>query len=316
MDGNTISLPKRSIYLKLRQENAEYMTSIYPTPLTITDFFGRGYSDAPADLPYDSRLYTSQILLALASSHLPWSGLSGFHLVGYSMGGGISVAFTRYFPHMVRSLTLICSSGLLRPSHVNWKFALLYTRTMLPEWLRAFIVKRRLLPEARHGKAAPEAEGAPRGARWGKGDSDASAGDAYDGAVLVEERPDATVAAVLAWHLVHHRGFLMAYMKSMRHAPLFNQQADWRTLGTILAKTRERKRDSSSVPPGSLLLDKVLLIMGESDPVIPKDEVVGDTLEVFGEDGIELLVLEGGHELPITKSAEVAAAVRAFGVRD
>ncbi|CRK43248.1 hypothetical protein BN1723_005569 [Verticillium longisporum] len=51
------------------------------------DFFGRGYSDSPTDVPHDARLYNTQLHLALASSPLPWSGADAFHLVGYSLGG-------------------------------------------------------------------------------------------------------------------------------------------------------------------------------------------------------------------------------------
>ncbi|KAE9572170.1 hypothetical protein CGMCC3_g11609 [Colletotrichum fructicola] len=65
------------------------------------DFFGRGYSDAPTDLPYDSRLYTTQILLALASSPLRgWTGDDAFHLLGYSLGGAVAAAFAASSPHL------------------------------------------------------------------------------------------------------------------------------------------------------------------------------------------------------------------------
>ena len=229
------------------------------------------------------------------------------------MGGGVAVSFTRYFPHLVRSLTLICGSGLLRSSHVNWKFALLYTRNVLPQWLRACIVKRRLQPQATDASetAEPEAELRPSNSKWGKGDSDASGGVEYDNAVLSTERPDITVASVLAWNLAHHRGFVHAYMQSMRHAPIFNQQHDWRILGAILAERRANAFERSN----SHKFDKVLLVMGQSDSILPKDEVVEDTAEALGKDGMELLLLDGGHEIPITKSEEVAASVIAFWER-
>lgn len=57
------------------------------------DLFGRGYSDGVGDLPHDERLYVSQALCVLASSELAWTGHGedeGFHLVGYSLGGGIA----------------------------------------------------------------------------------------------------------------------------------------------------------------------------------------------------------------------------------
>ncbi|OAQ96722.1 hypothetical protein LLEC1_07852, partial [Akanthomyces lecanii] len=84
-----------------------------------TDLFGRGYSDAPADLPYDDRLYTTQMLLALSSSPLPWTGSSAFHLVGFSLGGAIAASFATYHATILRSVTLVCPGGLVRPAHIS-----------------------------------------------------------------------------------------------------------------------------------------------------------------------------------------------------
>jgi hypothetical protein len=66
------------------------------------DLWGRGYSDS-SDLPHDSRLYGTGILLAITSSPLPWTP-GGFSLIGYSLGGGIAADFASSFPNIVRSL--------------------------------------------------------------------------------------------------------------------------------------------------------------------------------------------------------------------
>ena len=102
------------------------------------DYFGRGYSDTPADVEYGARLYVTQMLLVLASSRL--GGWERFHLVGYSLGGCLAVAFTRNFPHQVESLTLIAGAGLIRRHHVDWKGWLLYQSGLLPEALVKWIV--------------------------------------------------------------------------------------------------------------------------------------------------------------------------------
>ncbi|GIK06560.1 hypothetical protein Aspvir_002210 [Aspergillus viridinutans] len=85
----------------------------------IFDLFGRGYSDAPNDLVFDARLYTTQILLVLASSPLSWTGTSAFHIIGFSLGGSIAVAFAAYHATMLRSVTLVCPGGLIRTSHLK-----------------------------------------------------------------------------------------------------------------------------------------------------------------------------------------------------
>jgi pimeloyl-ACP methyl ester carboxylesterase len=126
----------------------------------LLDLWGRGYSDSCADLPHDDRLYTTEILVALASSPLPWTGGpdGGFCLVGYSLGGGISAAFTSHFSNLVKSLVLIAPSGILRPEHISIRSKLLYSTGVFPESLLRWLVKKRLQggPMKRaENKAAP-----------------------------------------------------------------------------------------------------------------------------------------------------------------
>jgi len=64
------------------------------------DLFGRGYSDTPNPVafPQDVRLFTTQILLVLASSELGWMGAGErFTLVGYSRGVGLERRLRRIF---------------------------------------------------------------------------------------------------------------------------------------------------------------------------------------------------------------------------
>ena len=100
----------------------------------IIDLFGRGYSDDPSDLKHDSRLYITQILLAIASSDLAWTGTNGFSIIGYSLGGGISAAFTDTFPGLVDSLILLAPSGVVRLKQIAWSSKFLYqAEGVLPE---------------------------------------------------------------------------------------------------------------------------------------------------------------------------------------
>jgi len=92
----------------------------------LLDLFGRGYSDGVADLPHDSRLYSSEILIAVTSSSLPWA-TEGFALVGYSLGGGIVVDFSTAFPSMVSGVVLLAPAGLIRRGHFGWMSRLLYS---------------------------------------------------------------------------------------------------------------------------------------------------------------------------------------------
>eukprot|EP00732_Lithocolla_globosa_P000689 Lithocolla_globosa_v1_NODE_256_length_4785_cov_62.877137.p1 type:complete len:333 gc:universal NODE_256_length_4785_cov_62.877137:2091-3089(+) len=70
------------------------------------DLYGRGYSDSP-DVAYDKELYCSQ--LALLTKRLGWDK---FILFGFSLGGGISVAYASMFPESLTKLVLCAPAGL------------------------------------------------------------------------------------------------------------------------------------------------------------------------------------------------------------
>jgi pimeloyl-ACP methyl ester carboxylesterase len=292
-----------------------YLTAAKLNP-SYVDLFGRGYSDAPSDLPYDARLYVTQILLVLASSELSWSQ---FHLVGYSLGGCLSVAFARYFPHRLRSLASIAGGGLIRRHHVGWRSRLLYDSGLLPEWLVRRIVRRRIRPAASTA-AEPEPEPASGGSdivaaesHVSPGDGDVNGGKGFDRASVSRSRPGVTVSSIVAWQIDRHDGFITAFLSTIRNAPIYAPQTDWEALSLILAERRKLggDNDNESMPRG-MTQGKVLLILGSDDPVVVADETIEDAQEVLGEDGVESVVLGGGHELPITMAADVASALETF----
>lgn len=284
----------------------------------VFDFFGRGYSDTPTDLPYDIRLYTTQILLALASSKLPWTGNDGFHLVGYSLGGGLVIPFARTFPHMVRSVVSIAGGGLIRAEHVSWSSRVLYSTGIFPDWVLEALVRRRLMPTkqaATETKLATEVAAAKPPRKKHK-NSDANGGDGWDDAVLLRRRPGYTVSSVMEWQLRQHQGFIPAFMSSIRSAPIYEQRQEWRAFGELLA---ERRRDAEWEEPGDQLPGlkggRILLVIGARDPVIVKEELIHDATAVLGEDGFEAVVLNCGHELVMTNSVEVANVMTSFWKR-
>ncbi|KAI1357041.1 alpha/beta-hydrolase [Xylaria sp. FL0043] len=258
------------------------------------DLFGRGYSDAPNDLAYDTRLFVTQLLLVLASSSIPWTAPTGFHLVGYSLGGGLSVAFTRYFPHLVRSLTLIAPCGLIRRHHVGWRSWLYYNSGLLPEVLVKRLVRRRIRPATVRKPAdlvaAESSERVPV-----NGDGDANGGAGFDSAAISRTRPHVTVASVVAWQVDHHEGFrvLSRILQSRRHSGLRGHSGD------------------AEVAAG-LEGGKIFVVLGKDDGVIVMDEMIEDAHAVLGREGVEVVVLEGGHELPITSSGSVAESIEGF----
>ncbi|KJZ78822.1 hypothetical protein HIM_01595 [Hirsutella minnesotensis 3608] len=255
------------------------------------DFFGRGYSDAPLDVPYDDRLYTTQILLVLASSPISWTGSSAFHLIGYSLGGALAASFAAYHPHLVRSLTLICPGGLLRPSHVSLKSRLLYTEGILPDFLIHALARRRLEP--RRGASADVPEGK---------DDDVD----FDEVPVSTGNRAVKVGDVVRWQLGSNPGFVQAYMSTIRSAPIYGQHDKvWVRLSRQLA-TRRRPAGVGADVPAGLEGGRICLVLARKDPIVVAEEWIEDSKDVLGQDGVEVHVLDGGHEIGISKGAQIA----------
>ncbi|PKS08207.1 hypothetical protein jhhlp_005484 [Lomentospora prolificans] len=273
----------------------------------IFDLFGRGYSENLAGHDHDMQLYTTQILLALASSPLSWLGNESFHLIGYSFGGALAAGFTRFFPDIVKSLTLIAPGGLIRQNKTNWKQKLLYSTGIFPEWLLQYLVRKHITPppnyNQRSGSPLLQAEGSPSQPDM-RGGHDVTGGDSFDSAGISKFLPGITVEQTMAWQIARHPGFIPAFMSSLRHAPIFEQRALWSELS---AKLRARKSRGSP-----LCGDKVLFVLGRVDPVIIGDELRQDSKAVLGGDLVEYLVMDAGHEIVMTKASEISAALSNF----
>ncbi|ODA83921.1 hypothetical protein RJ55_02438 [Drechmeria coniospora] len=256
------------------------------------DFFGRGYSDAPVDLPYDERLYTSQILLVLASSGLSWTGSSAFHLVGYSLGGALAASFAAYHANILRSLTLVCPGGLVRSSHVGLLSRLLYSGRLLPNCLTMALVRRRLDPKRGSNADVPEGD-------------DADVDVDFDQVSISCENPAVKVGHVVRWQLAENEGFAEAYLSTVRNAPIYGQHdGPWRRLAEQLS-SRRRARAGAETPAG-LEAGRICLILAENDPIVVAEEWIEDARKVLGEDGVVAHVLKGGHEIAISRGRDVA----------
>lgn len=255
----------------------------------LLDLFGRGYSDSPADLPLDSRLYSTEILIAITSSPIPWTP-EGFSIVGYSLGGGIAVDFTVGFPSMVKSLVLLAPAGLIRPSHFDWVSRFMYSDNV-PDWLLESAVDKRL----RGGPIRPPVsktgdEKRPTTGAEVKGNRDPE----YEAAILVDGRPDLTIAKSVRWQLDHHQGFVKSFCNSIKHSSIERREESWKKLA---------KRE-----------DQVLVIAGKTDPVIVADELREDVIKIVGEEKVKWRVVDSAHEFPVSKVDEVAEEIRSFWV--
>ena len=270
------------------------------------DLFGRGYSDNPADIPHDTRLFTSQMLLVLASSPLSWIGEAsgGLSLVGYSLGGGICTVFTSYFPRLVSSLVLIAPSGLLRPHHITWKSKVIYSEGTVPESLLHALVKRRLKTPLypNKPKSGEEENQNPVAA-------EIPALESNEKIPLSKSHPDITIETAVGWQVDNHEGFIPAFMSSIRHGPITKQHEHWRAIGGRL--TAQSLTSDIYLHRDGLENGTVLIVSGETDAIIIKDELTADAKAAL-EGNVEFKWIEAGHGAPLEKSREVVKAITSF----
>ncbi|KAJ5579668.1 uncharacterized protein N7459_005653 [Penicillium hispanicum] len=270
------------------------------------DLFGRGYSDCPADLPQDNRLFATQIMLALTSSPISWTGAESgkFCLVGYSLGGGIAAAFASFFPQLLSSLVLLAPSGLIRESQISLQSRLLYSRGLMPENILGYLVGRRL-------QAGPLVHAKPIRHKLNATDAlteELPSQGAAQVQILSREYPHINVPSAVAWQVRSHSGFVHAFMSSMRYGPILGQRQwnNWARLGEYLSS--QHSFTAGRQGEKGLSSDKVHILCGNNDPIIIKDQLVTDATAVLGGNAI-FKFYEAGHEFPSTKYEEVASYI-------
>lgn len=278
------------------------------------DLFGRGYSDTPdpSIIKHDSRLFTTQIMLVLASSTQSWTGTGNeFTLVGYSLGGGIAMAFASYFPQMIDNLVLIAPSGLMPTNTIRLSSRIIYG-DWLPRSFRDYLVRRRivdLVPHRRPTVARKVAETIPATVLPGSAppsndpDSSAFALPSNDNS-LIPGYP-ASAQDTVVWQIDAHPGFLRAFISSIQNAPIGDQHDNWRALAMHLSRQNEDKLPG--LRPG-----KVLLLLGKDDSVVVADDTAADAVELLGKENVQVKVLPGGHEVPITHVQTCVQVMRNF----
>ncbi|GKT42351.1 serine O-succinyltransferase [Colletotrichum spaethianum] len=256
------------------------------------DLFGRGFSDGVGDLPHDARLYTTQVLLALASSPLAWSGTNSVRVIGYSLGGAVAASFATAFPHMVESLVLLAPAGLIRAENFGVLAQLTFQSGLVPGRILAAITRKRLqrpLASKRSNAVAEEDDPAEKFVDVAAAEVSGPNGTG-DGDVQVEQQ----VRDYVPWMVAHHQGFVPAFMSCVRWAPLTGQHDTWRALG-------KRPKGTTAV------------LIGKMDEVIDVEDYTKDGLPLLGgEENVLWKVLPGGHDFVMTKTEFIMRELDAF----
>lgn len=281
------------------------------------DLFGRGYSGAPDPYyhPQNVQLFSSQIHFVLASSPLSWTGTSKFHMVGYSLGGGISLAFTSYFPDLVDSLVLIAPSGLIRQSRMALPSRIIYSGAIPGPIVRA-MVRRRFgaggVKQPGQQSANPEATAEKAMTAEIPDEDDTHPALKPDSsAPIFKDRPDISVADAVAWQVEHNQSFIPSFVSSIQNAPITEQHDTWRLVSQRLETQRANPQDKAAASKG-LRHGKVLMLLGKTDEVIVGEDLAPDATELLGEAGLDIGWVEAGHDLPIVKPDDIANMIMKF----
>lgn len=210
--------------------------------------------------------------------------------------------FTSYFPQLVRGLVLVAPGGLIRRGHTTWKSRVLYsTSGILPEsWIERLVAKRLYTGPEVARSIEPELDTVENAETKTPNRGDAVYASSHH--ALLPGNPHSTVGAVVDWQLEHHDGFVPAFISSIRYAPVHGEHERWRVVG---------KHIDESVGD----LKKVHIVLGETDPIIVKDEIVEDATGCLGEGNVDFKVIYGaGHEVAIERADDIMPIVgRALG---
>ncbi|CAP59968.1 uncharacterized protein PODANS_1_2920, partial [Podospora anserina S mat+] len=220
----------------------------HPCRVMLFDLFGRGFSDNPADLPHDARLYISQILIALASSPISWTGSeNAFKLVGYSLGGGIATHFAVSFPDLVRDLVLLAPAGMIRPASFGTLTRKVFTSGVVPRGLLHLATRRRLRRPIRsstkRGKVTARLqERQDPASRMVKAETADDVGADGEPRTGLERR----VLRQVQQQLVVHEGFVDAFMGCLKDGPLMGQEGAYKRLALRGGQNIHQPRPLSS----------------------------------------------------------------------
>ena len=195
-----------------------------------------------------------------------------------------------HFPDMVESLVLIAPSGLIRVRHFSKTSRVIYSEGVIPEPVLLSLVRRRLKTPLYPPKK--------------QADENLHATDAVKAEVNIENNsqaalskshPNVTIEGAVVHQVDHHEAFVPAFMSSIRYGPIQSQHSLWERIGQHLALRNQGSKGSG----------KVLIICGDRDPIIDKEELREDANAVLDRQ-IEFYVLPAGHDVPIVKSRDVS----------
>lgn len=257
------------------------------------DLWGRGYSDTPLDYPHDARLFSLQILFAVASSPIHWTGPNTFALIGFSLGGSIAMSFAGTFPDMVDSIVQLGPAGLIRNLPDSYKSIFIRHPWLAP----SSDFMRKLVGRVIGVRTGTRETPAPERTAMGKSGDEPRHVD-YN---------QLDLAAIVQWQYDHHQGFIHSFTNTIRHGPQTGQAFAWQKPCDVI-KGKARTNSKLFSDPYS----RVLVFLGNEDDVVVRQETVEDLTEVLGASRLSFRYMPGGHGFPYPNSKKIVDHVAGF----
>ena len=135
---------------------------------------------------------------------------------------------------------------------------------------------------------------------------------AEDHPSLSKNHPSLAIPKILPWQLEANRGFVKAYISSLRYGPISNQHEEWARIGQRLNAQKLNAAIGKSVVKGDLQDGKVLIICGKKDVLILANELGEDAAKCLGPGNFDLKEVDAGHDLPVTRSREIVDFIQEF----
>ncbi|KAI0397610.1 Alpha/Beta hydrolase protein [Xylariaceae sp. FL0594] len=272
------------------------------------DLWGRGYSDTPLAIRHDVRLFETQILLALASSPLPWTK-TGFSLIGFSLGGPIAMAFAGTFPHFVRSVALFAPAGMLNKLPDGYDDAIMHLPPETDEVLKDEIREkvRQILdlePSPAPSSLLQDGPTIPTVTSTEKTPSSSSPNQDFD------------MHSILQWQFDQHSGHVHSFHDTVRYGPARGCEAEWRKACSIISSSALISPSSTSSSPicttSSLHGSQLLVLFGRDDDIVNGAETTAQILEMLPREHLRTVYVPGGHGFPYPEAGRVVEALLEF----
>ncbi len=238
-----------------------------------------------------------QILFATASSPISWTGSEAFSIVAFSLGGGITMSFSSFFPNLVESIILLAPVGILRYLPKEYENPYFHYHHFVP-----YSYLRRMVGSLLGVNSSPVPLDCSRS------DTEDQAGFEVSQATKSIDEGLIDVPAIVQWQFDHHRGFVHSFISTIEHGPLMHQHTDWERICSVI-KGHSGQNSSRS----RLLNGKILVVFGDTDGIVIAEEVSADLSKMIGgPEHVTFRSVPGGHGFPVPSCGEIVKHISEF----